>query len=62
VAFKSPQLLDSTKQGNTKTESVATESVEVKVEGKGGLEENLSAQEINKKSKGTWAYYQRRTV
>ena len=36
---KSPQLLDSTKKvQSTKTKSVGMESVEVKVEGKGGLE------------------------
>ena len=60
---KSPQLLDSTKKvQSTKAKSVGMESVEVKVEGKGGLEEKFSVQEIYKKSKGTWAYYQRLTV
>ena len=52
---KSPQLLDSTKKvQSTRTKSVGMESVEVKVEGKGGLEEKLSVHEIYKKSKGTW--------
>ena len=59
---KSPQLLDSTKKvQSTKTKSVGMESVEVKVEGKRGLQEKLSVNEIYKKSKGTWAYYQRLT-
>jgi DNA repair exonuclease SbcCD ATPase subunit len=62
---KSPQqLLDSTKKVQGTKEQVqqtksGKESVEVKADGKGELEKKLSVQEICKKSKGTWNYYQR---